>query len=130
MIPQNQQLLNFLLLQRGMVHNSVSMVLQATACINFLLKEKYGYGNISSLGFSSPPSPYGWQCLLFCNKMDQRCRQLLLRCKIFLFRVEKRRLYSVHKKASCGDLHLCLHHSLVIRLVAFHFCPGFCWRVH
>ena len=57
--------------------------------------------------------------IVFKKDFDVCFRQLLLRCKIFWFLVEKGILYSVHKKANCGDLHLWLHHNLVIRFFAY-----------
>ena len=55
-------------------------------------------------------------------------RQWLLRFKIFLSLAKRRRLYSVHKKDNCGDLHLFLLHNLANRSdVSFLGCLILCW---
>ena len=112
---QNQLLLNFLDLPRGMAPNSVSLVPLTTACRICHLKDKLGY-----LGHYFVNSCYCTDILSLLKDFDACSRQLLLRYNIFWFLVEKKRPYNVHKKASCGDLHLFLRHSWVIRFFVCH----------
>lgn len=53
----------------------------------------------------------------FCHLI----RELPSQCRIFLFMVEGRRLFNVHKQDSCGDLLLFLRHSLARRYLTFYF---------
>ena len=107
---RNQQLQNSLHLPRRIAHTSVSMVPLTTACRICPLKDKLGY-----LIYYFAISHYCIDILCLVKDSDVCSRQLLLRYNIFWFLVEKKRPYNVHKKASCGDLHLFLHHSWVIR---------------
>lgn len=97
------------------------MTLLATACSNCRLKGKFMYAInfILLLLFVTATG-----CFIIFN-FYVCSRQLLLRYRIFWFLVESKKLYSVHKKVNCGDLHLSLHHNLVIRFVfCFMLSPG------
>lgn len=119
MIVLSRLLLSSLLLPK----EKASMVHLHGACRTCLLKHRFRYPYLFSVFFPFLPvfllvMPF--RTLLMCFKLI--CpRLLLLRYRVFLSLVGRKRLCNVHRKANCGDQHLFLHLSLVIRFLPSYF---------
>ena len=114
LILQNQQLLDSLRPPKEMVQTASSTVLLHTARRTLLLKDICGY-----------TSSENFYIIKWCDYSYADCqfatnivfRQQPQRSKLFQFLVEIKILCFVHKKDSCGGLHLYLLHNLAIRLL-------------
>lgn len=110
---QNQQLPNCLHLLKEMICSLVNMVMLSNACSNCHLKDNCGY----SMVYHANLFQFFCQCIHLLRNATSCFRSLLVRFKIFWFLEERKMLYNVLRRVSCGVLPLFLLHNLVIKLV-------------